>query len=69
VSRTGTRLDPILASVVERAAARRQRVSVADLRAECVPDPSRRQRFVDALRAPGMSVIAECKRRSPVSWA
>lgn len=65
MSRTGTRLDPILASVVERAAARRQRKSIADLRAESVPDPNRRQRFVEALRAPGMSVIAECKRRSP----
>lgn len=65
MSLTGTRLDPILASVQERAAARRAVRSVADLRAEVQPDPARRQRFVDALRAPGMQVIAECKRRSP----
>lgn len=65
MSRTGTRLDPILSSVIERAAARRAVQSLADLRAEAVPDPSRHTRFIDALRAPGMSVIAECKRRSP----
>lgn len=65
MSRTGTRLDPILASVQERAAARRMHQSVADLRAETQPDPARRARFVEALRAPGMQVIAECKRRSP----
>ncbi|MCH2100485.1 MAG: indole-3-glycerol phosphate synthase TrpC [Planctomycetes bacterium] len=65
MSSTGTRLDPILASVQERAAARRSMRSVADLRNEVRPDPVRRERFVDALRAPGMQVIAECKRRSP----
>lgn len=65
MSLTGTRLDPILASVQERAAARRSVRSVAELRAEVQPDPARRQRFVDALRMPGIQVIAECKRRSP----
>lgn len=65
MSLTGTRLDPILASVQERAAARRAGRSVADLRAEVRPDQARRERFVQALRAPGMQVIAECKRRSP----
>lgn len=65
MSLTGTRLDPILASVQERAAARRAVRSIADLRAEVRPDLARRARFVQALRAPGMQVIAECKRRSP----
>jgi len=60
-----TRLEPILASVRERARERRRRRSAADLRAEATPDPTRRTRFLSALRTPGLAVIAECKRRSP----
>lgn len=56
---TGTRLDPILQCVSERAAARLVQPPVAD------PDPARVTRFTRALRGEGLSVIAECKRRSP----
>lgn len=63
----GTRLAPILESVAARAAERRALRSLADLRAEARPDPARGRRFVDALRAPGLAVIAECKRRSPAT--
>ncbi len=66
---TGTRLDPILASVHERSQQRRARKSTADLRAETLPDPARRERFVAALTGPGLSFIAECKRRSPSAGA
>jgi len=62
---TGTRLDPILSSVAERAAARRVADPLAALRARVAPEPARRARFADALLGPGLSVIAECKRRSP----
>lgn len=65
MSQTGTRLDPILESVAARAAERRAVRSLADLRAETEPDPRRRQRFVESLAGPQISVIAECKRRSP----
>ncbi len=60
--RTGTRLDPILASVLANAEARaaaRGGPAVAD------PDPVRVTRFTRALLAPELSVIAECKRQSP----
>lgn len=66
---TGTRLDPILVSVRERAAVRRRERSVADLRAELEPDPARRERFVSALSGEGLRFIAECKRRSPSAGA
>ncbi len=56
---TGTRLDPILKSVAERAAIRLAEPPVAD------PDPARGTRFTRALRGEGLSFIAECKRRSP----
>lgn len=56
---TGTRLDPILKSVAERAAVRLSESPVAD------PDPARVTRFTQALRGDGLSFIAECKRRSP----
>jgi len=61
----GTRLEPILRSVAERAQTRRATQPLDSLRSELAVDASRRGRFVDALRAPGLSVIAECKRRSP----
>lgn len=56
---TGTRLDPILASVRAREAARGPFQGTVD------PDPARRTRFTRALRGQGLSFIAECKRRSP----
>jgi indole-3-glycerol phosphate synthase len=62
---TGTRLDPILRGVAQRATERRRQRSLADLRAELEPDPARRARFRGALAADGLSIIAECKRCSP----
>jgi indole-3-glycerol phosphate synthase len=62
---TGTRLDPILADVADRARQRRQVHSLADLRSQTLADPTRGQRFLAGLGAPGLSIIAECKRRSP----
>lgn len=35
------------------------------LRREVRPDPCRRRRFLEALAAPGLAFLAECKRRSP----
>jgi len=67
--RTGTALDPILADVERRAAERRRARSAADLRAEALPDPARRARFVGALSGPGLALIAEHKRRSPSAGA
>ncbi len=62
---SAARLEPILASVRARAAARRRARSVADLRKETRSDPSRRAQFVKALRARGLAFLAEIKRRSP----
>ena len=62
---SGTRLDPILSTVAERAAARRECQSLESLRQTVQADPERRVRFCSALREPGLSIIAECKRRSP----
>ena len=62
---TGTRLDPILVDVRRRAAERRVHQSLEALRASAAPDPTRRARFVDALRGAQLGIIAECKRRSP----
>ncbi len=60
---TGTRLDPILASVAAHAEERRRARGGAAL---ADPDPARVTRFVRALSEPGeLSFIAECKRRSP----
>ncbi len=67
--KTGTRLDPILADVQRRAAQRRALRSLSDLRDTLQPDPGRRLRFIEALRATGLSFIAECKRRSPSKGA
>lgn len=66
---TGTRLDPILASVRVRATARLGSRTAADLRRELAPDPARRARFTAALSGPGLALIAECKRRSPSAGA
>jgi len=62
---TGTRLDPILASVRARSSERRTQRSITDLRHDVTPDAARRERFVAALRGEGLAFIAECKRRSP----
>lgn len=56
---SGTVLDSIVADVRAARAMRPTRCRVA------TPDPARRRRFVDALTEPGLSVIAELKRRSP----
>ncbi|MFT7676461.1 MAG: indole-3-glycerol phosphate synthase [Planctomycetota bacterium] len=65
MSSTGTRLDPILAAVRERALARRQLRSVTDLRRDLQAEHARRTRFVDAFSGPKFGFIAECKRASP----
>ena len=61
----GERLAPIVAAVRARSAERRAEHPLAELRARVAPDPTRGQRFVDALSGPGLAFIAECKRRSP----
>jgi len=63
--RGGRRLAPILEAVAARAAERRRERSVADLRRELEVDPERGRAFVDALRTPELSFIAECKRKAP----
>jgi len=59
------RLQPILAAVTERARLRRAARPLAELRRDVELAPERRQAFVDALAAPGLSFIAECKRKAP----
>ena len=56
---TGTRLDSIIESVRARRSALGPCTEVVE------PDPARVTRFTRALRGPGLSFIAECKRRSP----
>ena len=63
------RLAPILKAVAERSAKRRLTRSLASLRADLEPDPSRVEAFVQALRRPGLALIAECKRKAPSSGA
>jgi len=63
--RPGARLAPILESVRRRAAVRRAALPLDLLRALARPAEGRRDAFVSALDAPGLSFIAECKRRSP----
>jgi indole-3-glycerol phosphate synthase len=58
-------LEPILARTRAALAARR---AGAPSRPPA-PDPCRRERFMAALRAPGVSLIAEHKRRSPSAGA
>jgi indole-3-glycerol phosphate synthase len=57
-----TYLDDILAFHRERAAADRRPLGALIDEARATPAP---RRFADALRAPGLGVIAEIKRRSP----
>ncbi len=63
------KLRPIVEAVAARLEARRQLVSASDLAREAEASaqahPGRRAAFAAALRAPGLSVIAEHKRRSP----
>jgi indole-3-glycerol phosphate synthase len=59
------RLGPIVERVRARLAERRRELPQSQLAASVRPDPRRAERFVAALRAPGLAVIAECKRRSP----
>lgn len=61
----GPRLAPILEAVARRSKERRAEKSLADLRRELEPDPTRRQRFVEALGGSRLAFIAECKRRAP----
>ena len=56
-SSTGTRLDPILADVAERARQRRRIQSLEALRAGAVPDPARGQRFLNGLGVAGRAPI------------
>jgi indole-3-glycerol phosphate synthase len=63
------RLHPILEDVRRRAAERRALQPIEALRAELRPDPTRRERFRAALQAPGLSIVAEIKRRSPSAGA
>jgi indole-3-glycerol phosphate synthase len=58
-------LTRILASTREDIARRRAAVPPAELEAAAASARGDRRSFVDALRAPGLSVIAEHKRRSP----
>jgi len=58
-------LEPILARTRAAVAARRERAPAP----APAPDPIRRERFLSALRAPGVALIAEHKRRSPSAGA
>ncbi|NRB03556.1 MAG: hypothetical protein HRU30_09850, partial [Rhodobacteraceae bacterium] len=59
-------LDAILRSVGERLEERRTRVPLGDLHAQARDhEAGSTGRFVDAVGLPGLSIIAECKRRSP----
>jgi indole-3-glycerol phosphate synthase len=58
-------LDDIVAGVLDDLAARRVRVSEADLRRQIAEESAPALDPMPAFRAPGLSVIAEVKRRSP----
>ena len=60
---TPTYLDRIVPSVLRRLEERKRRIPKAKLEAD--PGPGTRASFSDALRAPGVSLIAEVKRVSP----
>src|SRR5262249_58697315 len=59
-----TALEPILAAAREEVARRRERMPVAELE-RAAGERADRRCFLDALRRPGLSLIAEHKRRSP----
>ena len=58
-------LTPIIAAVGQANRRRRARIGVP----RCEPTPERRAAFRAALGAPGISIIAESKRRSPSEGA
>ncbi len=60
-----TALAPILVDVRASLERRRRALPLDELRRRVRPDPTRRERFVGALRRDAPAVIAECKRRSP----
>jgi len=60
---SGTYLDRIVVDVARRLDERRSRRPLSHLRA--LPAPSARPSFAEAIKAPGMSLIAEVKRASP----
>jgi indole-3-glycerol phosphate synthase len=62
---SGTRLDPILASVRLRAAERRRVQPIERLRDLVREDSWRRERFLAAFGKGELAIIAEMKRRSP----
>lgn len=62
-AQTDTYLDRIVPSVLNRLEERKQARSLAVL--ENLPGPEDRPSFTEAVRAPGMSLIAEVKRASP----
>jgi indole-3-glycerol phosphate synthase len=62
-----TVLDRILAETREEVERRKRDVPLGQLHAQ--PAPAEGRRFGDALRAPGIGVIAEFKRRSPSAGA
>ena len=63
--KTGTRLAPIVEDVRRRLAERRRALPLEELRRRVRSDPAHGERFLAALRAPGLQLIAECKRASP----
>lgn len=62
---SASRLEPIVRAVRQRHAERRARLPAADLARLARPDPTRRARFLSALRGTELAFVAECKRRSP----
>ena len=62
---TSFSLDGVLTAVSARAEARRRKFSLDDLRGAVDSDSSRGNRFCKALARPGLSLIAEFKRRAP----
>ena len=62
---TSTVLDAIVGSARRSAAERAKRVTRATLEREAAARTSRPNALVESLSAPGVRVIAECKRRSP----
>jgi len=62
---SGTQLDPIVADVRLRAAARRRQMTFERLEEHVKPDSWRRERVLTALTKPDLAFICELKRRSP----
>jgi len=62
---TSTVLDAIVGSARRSAAERARRVTRATLEREAAARTSRPDALAESLSAPGIRVIAECKRRSP----